>query len=72
MSKKPDISVVMSVFNGAKYLYESTESILSQEGVILSILLPTMYLPMNSWISFSNMLNNMTEFVLSKREIRKK
>ena len=29
----PHISVVMSVYNGAKYLRESIESILSQEGV---------------------------------------
>ena len=29
----PEVSVVMSVYNGAKYLRESIESILSQEGV---------------------------------------
>jgi len=29
----PEVSVVMSVYNGAKYLRESLESILSQEGV---------------------------------------
>lgn len=29
----PEVSVVMSVYNGAKYLRESVESILSQDGV---------------------------------------
>ena len=33
MSKNPEISVVMSVYNGAKYLSKSVESILSQESV---------------------------------------
>ncbi len=30
--KNPDISVVMSVYNGSRYLRRSVESILSQEG----------------------------------------
>ena len=33
MAKTPEVSVVMSVFNGARYLPESIESILVQEGV---------------------------------------
>ena len=33
MKKHPDVSVVMSVYNGAKYLLQAVESILNQEGV---------------------------------------
>ena len=35
----PEVSVVMSVYNGAKYLHESTESILSQEGVVFEFII---------------------------------
>lgn len=38
MSLPPDISVVMSVFNGAEYLGESIESILTQEEVALELI----------------------------------
>ena len=33
MNRQPHASVVMSVYNGAKYLHKSIESILSQEGI---------------------------------------
>ncbi len=38
MTSIPDVSVVMSVYNGAKYLSESIESILSQRGVALEFI----------------------------------
>ena len=33
MSTKPDVSVVMSVYNGASHVAATLDSILSQEGV---------------------------------------
>jgi glycosyltransferase involved in cell wall biosynthesis len=39
MSDSPDVSVVMSVYNGAAQLRESVESILGQEGVKLELIL---------------------------------
>ena len=39
MSEYPDVSVVMSVYNGAAQLGESVESILGQEGVTLELIL---------------------------------
>jgi glycosyltransferase involved in cell wall biosynthesis len=38
MIKRPDISVVMGVYNGADHLRESMDSILSQEGVSLELI----------------------------------
>lgn len=38
MNATPDISVVMSVYNGAAHLIETCESILSQEGVNLELI----------------------------------
>ena len=38
MSSIPDISVVMSVYNGADRLRETMESVLSQEGVSLEFI----------------------------------
>jgi len=38
MSDQPEISVVMSVYNGAQHLRESMDSILSQEGVDLEFI----------------------------------
>jgi glycosyltransferase involved in cell wall biosynthesis len=37
--KQPEISVVMSVYNGAEHLRESVESVLSQEGVDLEFII---------------------------------
>ncbi len=39
MSDLPDISVVMSVYNGADRLPETMESVLSQEGVSLEFII---------------------------------
>ena len=39
MSEKVVVSVVMSVYNGAKYLRESVESVLSQEGVAFEFII---------------------------------
>jgi glycosyltransferase involved in cell wall biosynthesis len=39
MSGSPDVSVVMSVYNGAAHLRETIESILSQEGVSLEFII---------------------------------
>lgn len=38
MPNSPDISVVLSVYNGADHLRESVDSILSQEGVLLELI----------------------------------
>jgi len=38
MNPQPDISVVMSVYNGADYLHESMDCILSQEDVCLELI----------------------------------
>lgn len=38
MSDNPDVSVVMSVYNGARYLRETMDSILAQEGVALELI----------------------------------
>src|SRR5689334_13931050 len=38
MSDYPDVSVVMSVYNDARYLRDSIESILRQEGVTLEFI----------------------------------
>lgn len=37
--KVPDVSVVMSVYNGATYLRETIDSILNQEGVLLEFII---------------------------------
>lgn len=39
MSERPDVSVVMSVYNGAAHLRETVDSILSQEGVSLEFII---------------------------------
>lgn len=39
MTVKPDISVVMSVYNGEEYLYRSVDSILMQKGVNLELII---------------------------------
>jgi glycosyltransferase involved in cell wall biosynthesis len=39
MSDRPDVSVVMSVYNGASYLGESVRSILAQQGVALELII---------------------------------
>lgn len=39
MSSIPDISIVMSVYNGAGRLHETIESVLSQEGVSLEFII---------------------------------
>ena len=39
MSSLPDISIVMSVYNGADRLRETMESVLSQEGVSLEFII---------------------------------
>src|SRR4029079_8931344 len=39
MTQAPDVSVVMSVYNGATGLHETVESILSQEGVSLEFII---------------------------------
>ena len=38
MSRLPDISIVMGVYNGADRLRETMESVLSQEGVSLEFI----------------------------------
>ena len=38
MSTNPDVSVVMSVYNGASHLAATMDSILSQEGVELEFI----------------------------------
>lgn len=37
MSVNPDVSVVISVYNGARYLRETVDSILAQEGVLFEV-----------------------------------
>ena len=39
MNERPDVSVVMSVYNGAAHLHETIDSILSQEGVSLEFVM---------------------------------
>ena len=39
MSATPEISVIMSVYNGAEHLLESIDSVLSQEGVNLELII---------------------------------
>lgn len=39
MNERPDVSVVMSVYNGAAHLRETIDSILSQEGVSLEFII---------------------------------
>src|SRR6476646_3858644 len=39
MSSLPDISIVMSIYNGADRLHETMESVLSQEGVSLEFII---------------------------------
>ena len=39
MSERPDVSVVMSVYNGAAHLRETIDSILNQEGVSLEFII---------------------------------
>ena len=39
MHNRPEISVVMSVYNGAKYLKDSLESILNQKNVVFEIII---------------------------------
>src|SRR5262245_3000266 len=39
MNTVPDVSVVMSVYNGADRLHETIESILSQDGVSLELII---------------------------------
>ena len=39
MTKRPDISVVMSIYNGERYLSQTIESILSQENVDMEFII---------------------------------